>query len=247
MKTRGTSLIPLSLMLRSFATLSRRQHDIKAGIILKRIPIVLRQPTDYEIAHHRYERHESYLKDAPYRPDFFESERIRRTPTASSLSDEDVQAQEAESKRENAVQYGDRSSSNNDSMQTLHRHLDRTLYLVVRKPRSQYAWQFPQGHVNEQESLREAAERELKEECGQGLRSWFVGHAPVAHHTYAYPEQQQQQVGCNIFFMKSHYLGGDVAVDGKEVVEHAWLTKEELPAYLDPAYFEAVKDALADQ
>lgn len=38
-------------------------------------------------------------------------------------------------------------------MQSLRRRLDQMLYLLVRKPRSQYHWQMPQGGLEEGESL----------------------------------------------------------------------------------------------
>ena len=40
-------------------------------------------------------------------------------------------------------------------MKSLQRKLDRVLYLLVKKPRKEYAWQLPQGGLEEQESLIE--------------------------------------------------------------------------------------------
>ena len=92
-------------------------------------------------------------------------------------------------------------------VKSLNRALDRTLYLVVKKPRKEHAWQFVQGGVERAELLHEAsvpnlsaamaaltlhrsssqtAERELKEECGDILEFWLVGKRPVAHHVYRY-------------------------------------------------------------
>lgn len=40
-------------------------------------------------------------------------------------------------------------------MRSLDRQLDRVLYLLVKKPREEHAWQMPQGGVEGEESLIE--------------------------------------------------------------------------------------------
>ncbi len=42
-------------------------------------------------------------------------------------------------------------------MRTLQRKLDRVLYLLVKKPREEHAWQMPQGGVDADESLLEVS------------------------------------------------------------------------------------------
>ncbi len=37
-----------------------------------------------------------------------------------------------------------------------------------------------------------------------------------------------------VFFLPAMYLSGDVHVDGKDVVDYAWVTKDELKDYLSP-------------
>ena len=44
-----------------------------------------------------------------------------------------------------------------DDRKSLHRKLDRVLYLLVKKPRSDHAWQMPQGGLEEGESLLEVS------------------------------------------------------------------------------------------
>jgi len=43
----------------------------------------------------------------------------------------------------------------NDDRRSLNRRLDQMLYLLVKKPRREHAWQMPQGGVEEGESLLE--------------------------------------------------------------------------------------------
>ena len=95
--------------------------------------------------------------------------------------------------------------------------------------------------------MMKTAERRLFEQCGTNMSVWFVGNAPVAHY--------QPSSKPHLFFMKSQIFSGQVTVptasdakggklEAKE--EFAWVTKSELESYLEPSYFEAVKDALAE-
>ena len=49
-----------------------------------------------------------------------------------------------------------------------------------------------------------------------------------------------------MFFFKGHILSGQCKPDGKEVVDFAWLTKEQVQQYVEPHYWAAVKDMLSD-
>jgi large subunit ribosomal protein L46 len=49
-----------------------------------------------------------------------------------------------------------------------------------------------------------------------------------------------------VYFFKGHILAGQCAPDGEEIVDFAWLTKQEIQQYVEPHYWEAVKDMLSD-
>jgi large subunit ribosomal protein L46 len=49
-----------------------------------------------------------------------------------------------------------------------------------------------------------------------------------------------------VYFFKGHVLAGQCKPDGKEIVDFAWLSKEEIKEYVEPHYWEAVKDMLSD-
>ena len=40
-----------------------------------------------------------------------------------------------------------------DNYQSVNRRLDQVLYLLVKKPRQRFSWQFPQGGIDPGESL----------------------------------------------------------------------------------------------
>ena len=92
---------------------------------------------------------------------------------------------------------------------------------------------------------------------------WFVGQAPVAHYDYEANVVSSSGSGntskgsnntskgaktpTSVFFLKSQIFSGQVDLsEQKEIVDYAWLTKEELPELLDADYWNAVRDALAD-
>ncbi|KAF9355123.1 54S ribosomal protein L17 mitochondrial [Mortierella sp. AD094] len=151
------------------------------------------------------------------------------------------------------VEFNDRitEADRKNDVKSLERALQRTLYLIVKKPREQHAWQFPQGGVRAVENLQEAAGRELQEECGGNMDLWFVGRVPIGHYSYSHPknfktESDTPVKGTKVFFMKAHIFAGQVQVDNKEIVDFAWVTKQEMKDYVSPDYYEAVKDMLSD-
>ncbi|KAJ1979714.1 hypothetical protein H4R34_002723 [Dimargaris verticillata] len=130
---------------------------------------------------------------------------------------------------------------------SLERALAQTLYLLVKKPRDQHTWQFPQGGVEGDELLHEAAYRELREECGDEMNVWIMGRGPVGHYSYDYPAEHAQHIKAaqaKVFFVKGFIYAGQARVDNEEVVDFAWVTKDEISTYVDPQYWEAVKDLL---
>jgi 3-phosphoshikimate 1-carboxyvinyltransferase len=121
-------------------------------------------------------------------------------------------------------------------------------YLIVKKPREHNAWQFPQGGVDEGETGRQAAVRELQEECGASLSVKIKGERPVGEYRYVFPKDFNRHdsniIGAKVEFFKADYIEGEVEVDGEEIIDHAWVTKEELKDYFEGEYLQVVKDLI---
>ena len=47
-----------------------------------------------------------------------------------------------------------------------------------------------------------------------------------------------------VFFLKAQLAGGSVSVDGRELEDHLWLTKEEMKDYVSQDYYKAVAPML---
>lgn len=136
-------------MIRRFASLaSNKKQPIYAGIILKRNPIVLRDPSDFEAAYSEYKRDNLLKTAAPYNADFFEAELRTGSSRTQSSSKEKV---------EDPVQYMERLEeidADNGGDTRLDRQMTRSLYLAV-KQRTDGKWRFPFAAVKSEESLVE--------------------------------------------------------------------------------------------
>ena len=117
-------------------------------------------------------------------------------------------------------------------------------YLIVKKPRKEHAWQFPQGGVDEGETLIQAAERELQEECGESLQIKCKSEEPVGNYKYFFPadftRHNENIKGAKVSFFLARYLSGEVKIDQKEIIEYRWVKKEELKDYFEKSYIRNV-------
>lgn len=120
-------------------------------------------------------------------------------------------------------------------------------FLLVRKPRKNHSSQFPQGGIDPGETPKEAALRELREECGATLQAEFLD-IPVHSYAYFFPQDFHRHdkdiVGAKVHFFTADYTGGNIEVDGQEIVEADFYTPEEIAKRVDPEYFEVVEPIL---
>ena len=119
-------------------------------------------------------------------------------------------------------------------------------YLIVKKPRKENAWQFPQGGVDPGETGLQAAKRELMEECGANLNVKFKGERPVGEYKYLFPESFKRHDknirGAKVQFFAADHLDGLVEVDGEEIIDHLWVTAEQFKDYFEGDYLGVVKN-----
>lgn len=66
-----------------------------------------------------------------------------------------------------------------------------------------------------------------------------------AYH-HGLPQLDSKSFVFQVYFFKGHILAGQCIPDGKEVVDYAWLTKQEIQKQVEPHYWNAVKDMLSD-
>lgn len=122
--------------------------------------------------------------------------------------------------------------------------------LLVHKPRKNDAWQLPQGGCEHGETIEQAAAREVKEEAGIEPE---VLHVSDHVYQYDFPKSFRRFRPDNICGQRIEYVFAtidpdvQVQVDGEEIDDFTWVTKQELGKYLKrKEYHELVKKIYAD-
>lgn len=116
------------------------------------------------------------------------------------------------------------------------RRLADSLFLLVKRNRDDKSWQFPQGKLRDEETLRSGAERITDRAVGS-VERWFVGNAPIGHYVYAYPEalqKQRNEYGAKVFFYRSQLCAGNIKLETRLYTDFAWVARDEIEEYLDP-------------
>ena len=130
---------------------------------------------------------------------------------------------------------------------SLDRKLPESLFLVVKRNRSNNSWQFPQGKLlDAEDNLRSAAERVVDRAVGKTKR-YFISNAPVGHYCYAYPPEMQQarkQFGAKVFLYRAQLVTGSVKLETRLYTDYAWVGRAELAEYLDADTFRSVEAML---
>ena len=86
------------------------------------------------------------------------------------------------------------------------------------------SWQFPQTEHIVGETMRQTAERAVKETVQEGPQIYFVGNSPMGH---------VEQCDTKAFFHKAQLIKGLAALkQDAAVVDFAWIAKDEMPNYI---------------
>jgi 8-oxo-dGTP pyrophosphatase MutT (NUDIX family) len=115
--------------------------------------------------------------------------------------------------REPLIQ-GTYNEENDSNLESLNRKLNERIYLIVKKPREDHAWQFPQGGLKKKlkETIAQGALRELSEECGSDLKVDLIDNRePCCIYQYRYPEH----------FVKTKKRGKQFS--GPKVIEYRYM------------------------
>lgn len=188
--------------------------------------------SDHEIKHERDLLMAEKLKKGDVELDLDESVK----QTAQDLKDaykEEFKKFQFASRQTAADQKKDKTSTD--------RSLDQSLILLLEQQiGGKKYFLLPQGTRNDGETLRDTAERVVKEKCGDSLSVQVYGNAPVGFYKYKYPsEQRKTAVGAKIFFYRAALLKEQSKPSEKSTFE--WLTKEEMTQKLPADYLKSVK------
>ncbi len=122
--------------------------------------------------------------------------------------------------------------------------------LLLHKPRKNDSWQLPQGGCEGDESLEQAAQRELREEAGLTVdvlgssKQVYQYEFPSSYRRFRPDNVRGQRIGFVYALIKE---GEQVCVDDKEIDAYMWVLPEQLPQHLKrKAYLEVVQAVIAE-
>jgi len=159
-----------------------QSYRIVSGIALTRPPQILRDPHPFEREYYLYQQRLGQIYSPPFPEDFYfkkgsiaekrwkkkkEQDKKNALSIFSKFNENDIDKDANDNEKgedddknfddveEEEIKIASRITQDdiNKDMKSLNRALQRTLYLIVKKPRNEHAWQFPQGGVNVKESL----------------------------------------------------------------------------------------------
>lgn len=111
---------------------------------------------------------------------------------------------------------------------SLNRALDKSLYLLVKQNNS---WTIPTlVNENNEESLRETAEKAIQKYCGKNFKAQILGNAPFVHYTNKYSKKYQEHTGARgekVFVFKAYFQDGQVKAE-QCTEDFQWLKREEV-------------------
>lgn len=232
--------------------------DIMAGICLQRKPIITKTLTDIEVNYlkmlQEIELEKSLKSDHELRHmrDVQRMEKLKKGAITDidemdQASNQSAQDYIDKNKEElSAFNLANRTTEADEknNCKSLDRKLEENLVLVIKqKLGNEDFWILPQGLWTNGETLRETAERVLKESCGNSIHFRFYGNAPCGFYKYKYPKDIQEQSGvegAKIFFFKATVLKGNVEKKDSWI-DYEWATVQELNNKLVQPYMKNVK------
>lgn len=126
------------------------------------------------------------------------------------------------------------------------RNLTGSLYLIVKRNRSDFAWQFPQGKIQpDEKTMRSVAERVIDRAVGN-VNRWFISNAPIGHYCYEYPQaikEKRKEYGTKVFFYRAQLIAGNVRLETRLYKDYAWISRNQVKDYFDEqtaAYMTAI-------
>lgn len=123
------------------------------------------------------------------------------------------------------------------------RKMDESLLLICEQNiDGTNAFVLPQDKWNEGETLRQTAERIVKDQLGEGLKAKIYGNAPCGFYKYKYKSTKpNDSVGAKVFFYRAKYGSGEI--ENKKLT-HEWVNQAELAPKVRKSYFDSVSRLL---
>ncbi|XP_030756925.1 39S ribosomal protein L46, mitochondrial [Sitophilus oryzae] len=232
----------------------KQKWDLLTAVLIERKPVIIPELNELEKAFQDYigavEFERSLKNDFEIR---LEKEKNSKT---QDVTDVDIVVKQSaqdflDSCKEELAKFtpADKKTSadRSNDIKSLKRKLDKHLVLVLKqKVGSQDFFILPQGEREDGETLRQCAERVLKEKCGSDIKAHIYGNIPCGFYKYLYPHdvrKERNSLGAKIFIYFARYKSGQIS-DKKS--EYQWLDKSELDGVLPEPYKKTLLPILFD-
>ncbi|XP_026463163.1 39S ribosomal protein L46, mitochondrial-like [Ctenocephalides felis] len=239
---------------------NKLRWDLASAICLERLPIVTRELGPLENKFQEYlstvEFENSLKSDFEIRRenDKKQAELLKKGDT-SDIDLDAVSSQTAQDFKDACVEELSKfklaprvseADKKNDLTSTDRKLASSLVLLVKQKLGAKDYFLMPQGIRTEGETMKQTAERVLKEACGSNIKYRILGNAPCGFYKYKYPQDAQKDaIGVKVFFFNAIYLKGSLADD--KVKSSKWLDRTELYKELPEKYCRSVKQFLIDE
>ncbi|XP_029647822.1 39S ribosomal protein L46, mitochondrial isoform X3 [Octopus sinensis] len=241
---------------RSIADSASKPWMLFSAICLERLPTLSTTSSEFEQNYGKMlkteEVEKSSLSDHELR--FKEDEKILKTQK-EGVKEEEETARKTTAEFEdlweaefNSFQFPSQltEADKKGDTRSLQRKCDAKLILLAKqKLGSKEFWILPQGVHQQGESMRETAERVLRELCGEEINGIFLGNAPCGFYKYKYPPNHEN-VGAKVFFFRAHHRTGNVSSKSEDLIDFSWLTKQEIADKTPSEYFKAIDQFIVD-
>ncbi|KAK4883511.1 hypothetical protein RN001_006830 [Aquatica leii] len=231
--------------------------DLLAAVCVERKPIITPLLNDIEQKYHNlltqieYENSLKSDHELQHEHDLKQKELLKKGEgdldmTAKETAQDFLDACNEELAK---FKFGDRVTADDkaNNIKSLNRKLDRHLTLLIKqKLGNDNLFLFPQGARQDGETLRQTAERVLKESCGSDLKVQFYGNAPCGFYKYTYPNRIKKEcnsIGAKVFMYFARYRSGNPFDNS----DFKWLDRMELEKELHPKYYNSVSSFLIDE
>ncbi|KAI0698500.1 39S mitochondrial ribosomal protein L46-domain-containing protein [Cytidiella melzeri] len=175
-----------------------------------------------------------------------------KTEEETRASEEDgadaLSALEMQQQEEVKTMPREHESDRTNNVQSLDRQGPRNVYLLVlaKDDAGKERWRFPQAPVTTRENLFESVQNYLRSPFGVGMDTWVVSRNPIGVYRAPSVAKAAENLQDYLFFYKAHILAGQARPDGKNILDFAWLNKEEIRTRVDQDYWAGVKDMISD-
>jgi len=142
----------------------------------------------------------------------------------------------------------------NKDVKSVKRALDQTLRLLTKyKLGTEIHWDVPFLIHTKGDTLRETAEKAVKQRVGDSLEVKVLGNAPWSFYKYKYPKHYQQTTerkGAKVWFYKGILVNNfqdEANVELEEgLLDYQWATRTEMEELLNKELYKALDNMLHD-